>query len=106
MTRLFPLLAFVLLVFTARADDALRPNILIIVADDMGYSDAGCYGGEIETPGIDRLAEEGVRFANYYVNPMCVVTRTSLYLPKIWDRDHLNTPKQEGLVEPYAIQLA
>ena len=55
-----------------------KPNILLIVADDMGYSDAGCYGGEIDTPSIDRLAEEGVRFTDFFVNPMCVVTRTSL----------------------------
>lgn len=54
------------------------PNILLIVADDMGYSDAGCYGGEIDTPSIDRIANEGIRFSNFYVNPMCVVTRTSL----------------------------
>lgn len=57
---------------------AERPNILLIVADDLGYSDLGCYGGEIDTPQIDRLAEQGVRFSQYHVNPMCVVTRTSL----------------------------
>lgn len=55
-----------------------QPNILLIVADDMGYSDAACYGGEIDTPSIDRLANEGVRFTDFFVNPMCVVTRTSL----------------------------
>ncbi len=55
-----------------------QPNILMIVADDMGWSDIGCYGGEIDTPSIDRLAEQGVRFTEYHVNPMCVVTRTSL----------------------------
>ena len=44
-----------------------RPNILHIIADDMGYSDIGCYGSEIETPNLDALAERGVRFTNYYV---------------------------------------
>ena len=55
-----------------------KPNILLIVSDDMGFSDVGCFGGEIDTPNIDRLASQGVRFSNYHVNPMCVVTRTSL----------------------------
>ncbi|QDU89703.1 Arylsulfatase [Pirellulimonas nuda] len=60
------------------APAAPRPNVLLIVADDLGYSDLGCYGGEIDTPHIDRLAAQGLRFTDYYVNPMCVVTRTSL----------------------------
>ncbi|MGY8718681.1 MAG: sulfatase-like hydrolase/transferase, partial [Verrucomicrobiia bacterium] len=55
-----------------------RPNILHIIADDMGYSDIGCYGSEIETPNLDALAERGVRFTNYYVNNMCWPTRASL----------------------------
>ena len=55
-----------------------HPNIVLIVADDLGYSDIGCYGGEIDTPNIDRLAAEGTRFSQFHVNPMCVVTRTSL----------------------------
>jgi arylsulfatase A-like enzyme len=41
-----------------------RPNFLLIIADDLGYSDLGCFGGEIETPNIDRLAKEGVRFSD------------------------------------------
>lgn len=57
---------------------AKRPNILIILADDMGYSDLGCYGSEIETPQLDQLASEGIRLTNFRVNPMCTVTRTSL----------------------------
>ncbi len=55
-----------------------RPNIVLIVSDDMGYSDLGCYGGEIRTPHLDRLADQGVRFTNYYVNNMCWPTRASL----------------------------
>jgi arylsulfatase A-like enzyme len=57
---------------------ASRPNILLIVADDVGYSDLGCYGGEIKTPHLDSLAAEGLRFTNYYVNNMCWPTRASL----------------------------
>ncbi|MDB4697718.1 sulfatase-like hydrolase/transferase, partial [Akkermansiaceae bacterium] len=43
-----------------------RPNIIIIMADDMGYSDIGCYGGEIKTPNLDRLASKGMRFTQFY----------------------------------------
>lgn len=55
-----------------------RPNIVLIMADDMGYSDLGCYGGEIRTPHLDRLAQNGVRFTQFYNNAVCVATRTSL----------------------------
>lgn len=50
----------------------------MILGDDIGYSDLGCYGGEIETPNLDRLAENGLRFTRYYTNNMCVPTRASL----------------------------
>lgn len=55
-----------------------RPNIVIIMADDMGYSDIGCYGGEINTPNIDRLAGEGIRFTEMYNNAWCSPSRASL----------------------------
>jgi len=54
------------------------PNILLIMADDMGWSDIGCYGGDIDTPNIDRMAREGVRFSNFYNNGKCTITRASL----------------------------
>lgn len=55
-----------------------RPNFLLIVADDLGFSDVGCYGGEIRTPNVDRLAAEGIRFSQFYNNAVCVPTRASL----------------------------
>lgn len=55
-----------------------RPNIIIILADDMGYSDIGCYGGEIETPNIDKLAKNGLRFSQFYNASRCCPTRASL----------------------------
>ena len=55
-----------------------RPNVLLILADDMGYSDIGCYGGEIPTPYIDRLAENGVRFSNFYNTSRSCPSRASL----------------------------
>lgn len=60
------------------SDDARRPNIVLIMADDMGYSDLGCYGGEIHTPNIDRLARGGLRFSQFYNNALCGPTRASL----------------------------
>jgi len=60
------------------ASAAERPNIVIIMADDMGYSDIGCFGGEIRTPHLDRLATGGLRFANFYSENMCWVSRAAL----------------------------
>ena len=55
-----------------------QPNILVILSDDMGYSDIGCYGGEIETPILDRLACDGIRFTQFYNTGRCCPTRASL----------------------------
>ena len=57
---------------------AERPNIVLVMADDMGFSDIGCYGGEIETPHLDRLAGEGMRFTQFYNAARCCPTRASL----------------------------
>ena len=57
---------------------AERPNILLIVADDLGFSDAGAYGGEISTPNIDQLAAEGLQFTNFHVAATCSPTRSML----------------------------
>ena len=55
-----------------------RPNIILIMGDDMGYSDLGCYGGEIQTPNLDKLAANGLRFTNFYNTARCCPTRASL----------------------------
>ena len=55
-----------------------RPNIIVILADDLGYSDMGCYGGEIRTPNLDYLAESGVRFTQFYNTSRSCPTRASL----------------------------
>ncbi len=57
---------------------APRPNILLILSDDMGFSDLGCYGGEIHTPNLDALAAEGLRFTQFYNGARCCPTRASL----------------------------
>ncbi len=62
----------------AAAAPRKRPNILVIMADDMGFSDLGCYGGEIATPNLDRLAGGGVRFTQFYNTARCCPTRAAL----------------------------
>ena len=63
---------------TLRAADAPRPNIILIMSDDMGWSDIGCYGSEIPTPNLDRLAGNGLRFTQFYNTGRCCPTRASL----------------------------
>lgn len=62
----------------ATATAAPKPNIIIILSDDMGYSDLGCYGGEIRTPTLDSLASGGLRFTQFYNTGRCCPTRASL----------------------------
>ena len=63
---------------TEKTEPAKRPNILLIVADDLGFSDIGAYGGEISTPALDQLAKEGVQLSNFHVLPTCSPTRSVL----------------------------
>lgn len=63
---------------TALSQTAKKPNIILIMADDMGYSDIGCYGGEIETPNIDILANQGIRYTQFYNAARSCPTRASL----------------------------
>ncbi|MEZ6134302.1 MAG: arylsulfatase [Pirellulaceae bacterium] len=62
----------------ANADQASRPNIVLIMADDLGYSDLGCYGSEIDTPHLDALAAGGIRFSQFYNTAKCHSSRVSL----------------------------
>ena len=74
------------------ATEAKPPNILLILADDLGYSDLGCYGGEIDTPHLDELAEGGLRFTQFYNTARCWPTRAALmtgYYPQQVRRDSL-----------------
>jgi arylsulfatase len=60
------------------ADPAELPNILIILADDLGYSDLGCYGGDVETPNLDQLASNGLRFSQFYNTARCWPSRAAI----------------------------
>ncbi len=55
-----------------------RPNIIIMVADDLGWADVGFHGGDIDTPSLDRLAAEGVELTRFYTTPICSPTRAAL----------------------------
>jgi hypothetical protein len=74
------LVAALLLAAPARAQDAPphRPNIVMIVADDVGFTDFGAYGGEARTPHIDALAQRGAQFSRYYSSPLCSPSRAML----------------------------
>jgi len=81
MKRLHPVaLSFLLLLFgcAGSASSAGSPNIILIMSDDMGYSDIGCYGSEIDTPNLNSLAKNGVRFTQFYNTARCCPTRASL----------------------------
>ena len=56
----------------------LKPNILLIVADDLGYTDLGCFGSEISTPNINNLSKNGITFTNFHTSPLCATTRAML----------------------------
>src|SRR5215471_11997146 len=62
----------------ALTGESKRPNIVIILADDMGFSDLGCYGSEISTPNLDRLAARGARFTRFYNAARCCPSRAAL----------------------------
>src|SRR5262245_8094280 len=62
----------------SQTDAQARPNIIVILADDLGYSDLSCYGGEINTPNLDSLAANGVRFTQFYNTARCCPTRAAL----------------------------
>lgn len=84
---------------------AERPNVLIILADDLGYSDLGCYGGEIETPNLDALAKNGLLFTQFYNTARCWPTRAALltgYYAQQVRRDAVADIPRAGVRQPWA----
>jgi arylsulfatase A-like enzyme len=89
-----------------------RPNILLIVADDLGYSDLGCYGGEIKTPQLDKLASEGVRMTSFYTMGRCCPSRAAILTGQYPHRvglghmiANLNLPGYMGRISDDAITI-
>src|SRR5262245_39282789 len=66
------------LILVSRESKAAPPNVVVFLADDLGYSDLGCYGGEIQTPHLDGLAKNGLRFTQFYNTARCWPTRGAL----------------------------
>jgi len=95
-----------------------RPNIVVLVADDWGYSDVGAFGSEIATPNIDTLAREGVRFSDFHVTASCSPTRSMLLtgvdnhrngvgnMPETMPDEHLGKPGYSGVLNDNAITVA
>lgn len=85
------------------ADPPKRPNIVVIVADDMGFADMGMFGGEIHTPTLDTLARKGVRFTDFHTSPVCSPTRamffsgTDTHIAGLGNMDELTAPNQKGV---------
>lgn len=80
----------------AREQAAKRPNIVLILADDLGFSDLGSYGGEIPTPNLDRLATQGVRFTQFYNAARCSPTRASLLTGRTPHARHFPRRTRDG----------
>ena len=73
------IILFLLLIIVYSCNNAVKmPNIILMVTDDLGYSDLGCYGSKIETPNIDKLAKNGIRFSTFYNGARCCPSRASL----------------------------
>lgn len=86
-----------LLAFTSGLKAGMPPNILIVLVDDMGYSDLGCFGSEIITPNIDQLAANGLKFTQMYNTGKCYPTRASLQTGVYYQRTDLNFSKTATL---------
>lgn len=83
-----------------------RPNIILIMSDDMGFSDIGCYGGEIETPNLDKLAHDGIRFTQFYNTARCCPTRASLMTglyPHQAGIGHMTNPSENPKIYDYEL---
>lgn len=99
LIRAFTLVGLLLLSLSTVAQDAPKPHIVYIIADDMGYADAGFNGGkEIATPALDRLAAGGTNLKQFYVQPVCSPTRASF----LTGRYPMRMGLQVGVVRPWA----
>jgi len=93
------------LILTLSAIAAERPNVLLILVDDLGWSDLGCYGSEIETPNLDKLAANGLRFSSFYNTAKCHSSRVSL-LSGRWCRQAGDESLKRAVTIPEVLQPA
>ncbi|MYH69328.1 MAG: sulfatase-like hydrolase/transferase, partial [Gammaproteobacteria bacterium] len=95
-----------------------QPNVLLIMADDMGFTDIGAFGGEIPTPNLDALAAEGMRFSRLYTSYLCSPTRAMLLtgsdnhlaglgaMAEFISENQVGLPGYEGYISPGVISMA
>lgn len=93
--RTLSCLLLVLMGGASARGDAARPNIVFILADDLGWGDVGWHGSRIRTPQLDQLARDGVRLEQHYVAPVCSPTRTGLMTGRFWSRFGVTNPQNE-----------
>src|SRR4051794_20226110 len=94
----------------ARSGDLRAPNLVIVLADDLGYGDLGCYGHPtIRTPNLDRMAAEGLKLTQYYAAPVCTPSRAALLTGRLPIRSGLNRvlfPNSTGGIPDDEVTLA
>ncbi|WDF70024.1 arylsulfatase [Sphingobacterium oryzagri] len=112
MKKLFIAVVLSMLVSTTWAQTK-KPNIILILADDLGYADLGAYGSEIETPNLDRLAQEGLRLRQFYNNSICAPTRASLLTGQYQHKagvgyfsNDLGLPAYQGYINQESLTIA
>jgi len=111
-------LFFSALAMQAGAAEAERPNIVLLLADDWGFSDVGAYGGEMATPNLDMLAARGMRFSNFHVTASCAPTRSMLMtgvdnhrngignMPETIPQSHIGKPGYLGVLDTNVVTVA
>lgn len=111
-------LLFATLGFQAGAAESERPNIVLLLADDWGFSDVGAYGGEMATPNLDMLAARGMRFSNFHVTASCAPTRSMLMtgvdnhrngvgnMPETIPQEHIGKPGYLGVLDTNVVTVA
>ena len=112
MKKIFSIYVLLLASFVAVAQQK-KPNIILILADDLGYSDLGSYGSEIKTPNLDRLANEGLRLQQFYNNSICAPTRASLITGQYQHKagvgyfsNDLGLPAYQGFINQESLTFA
>lgn len=112
-TLILLLTAFAVNCFAVQKPKNKKPNIILILADDLGYSDLGAYGSEINTPNLDKLAKEGLRLQEFYNNSICAPTRASLLTGQYQHKagvgyfsNDLGLPAYQGYINQESLTLA
>jgi arylsulfatase A-like enzyme len=82
---------------TVFAEEGDRPNVIVMVADDLGWNDVGYHGGNIDTPSLDKLADQGVQLNRFYTTPICSPTRAAL----MTGRDPMRLGIAYGVILPW-----